>query len=117
MEIKVLSGNITEIEVDAAIVNLFEGVEHPGGATAAVDGSLGGAITQLITAGEVKGKLNEITLIHTLGRIKPARVVVVGLGKQAEFSLDKIRGVAAEAGRFLNHNSFSRGNQNLRYIQ
>ncbi len=101
MEIKVISGDITKVEVDAIIVNLFEGVESPGGASGVVDKALDGAITKLIADGEIKGKLNEVTMIHTLGKIQPARVVVVGLGKQAELSLDRIRGVVAEACRFL----------------
>ena len=97
METKVVSGDITAIPAQAAIVNLFEAVDHPGGATGAVDQALDGAISRLIAEGEIKGKLNEVTIIHTLGRIAPARVVVMGLGKQEDFTLDKIRGVAAGA--------------------
>lgn len=101
MEVKVVSGDITKTRVDAAIVNIFEGIKSPGGATGAMDQALGGAITQLIAEGEIKGKLNEVTLIHTLGKVEPERVVVVGLGKQEKFTLDSIRGVMAVACRFL----------------
>jgi len=51
MEVKVVSGDITELPVSAIIVNLFEGVKKPSGATAAVDKALGGLITQLIAEG------------------------------------------------------------------
>ena len=101
MEVKVVAGDITKIKAGAAIVNLFEGVERPAGATGAVDQALDGAITRLIAEGEIKGKLNEITLIHTMGKIEPARVIVVGLGKQDKFTLDSIRSVAAESCKFL----------------
>lgn len=101
MEVKVVAGDITRIEAGAAIVNLFEGVERPAGATGAVDQALDGAITRLIAEGEIKGKLNEITLIHTMGKIEPARVIVVGLGKQEKFTMDSIRSVAAESCKFL----------------
>ncbi|MFH1484493.1 MAG: M17 family peptidase N-terminal domain-containing protein, partial [Chloroflexota bacterium] len=77
MDVKVMSGDITKLRADAVIVNLFEGVKQPGGGTGAVDRALGGAIAELIAAGEIKGKLNEITVVHTLGRIEPARVIVV----------------------------------------
>jgi leucyl aminopeptidase len=61
-----------------------------------VDKALDGAITKLTEQGEIKGKLNEISIIHSLGRI-PARIVAVaGLGKQSEFTPDKLRGLAAE---------------------
>lgn len=108
MEIKVVVGDITQIQVDAVVVNLFEGVESPGGATGAVDKALDGAITKLIEQGEIKGKLCEVSIIHSLGKI-PARVVaVVGLGKQADFTVDKIRKMVAQACRSLRRLSCQR---------
>jgi len=101
LEVKVVSGDITEMKVDAVVVNLFEGVKRPGGATGVVDKALGGAITRLIDEGEVKGKKGETILIHTLGKIEPARVVVAGLGKEDKFTTDTIREVSAEVCRFL----------------
>ncbi len=101
MEVKVVSGDITKLPLGAIIVNLFEGVKSPSGATGAVDRALGGVIAQLIAEGEIKGKLNEITLIHSLGKIEPARIVVAGLGQEKDLDLRRIRGVAAEACRFL----------------
>ncbi|MFC1933351.1 leucyl aminopeptidase [Chloroflexota bacterium] len=101
MEIKVAVGDITRIEAGAIVVNFFEGMEHPEGDTATVDEALGGAISQLISQGEIKGKLNKITIIHSLGRLPAARVAVVGLGKQQELSLDRVRGAVAETCRLL----------------
>ena len=100
LELKVVIGDATAIEADALIVNLFEGVSQPGGATGAVDRALGGAITELIAVGEIKGKLGENTLIHTLGRIPAKRIIVAGLGKQSELTLDRIRRATAEACRY-----------------
>jgi leucyl aminopeptidase len=101
LEIKVIIGDITCIEADAIVVNLFEGVEIPGGATGAVDKALDGAITKLIAQGEIKGKLNEISVIHSLGKL-PARIVAVaGLGKQSDFTVDRIRSIVAEFCRAL----------------
>ena len=101
MEIKFVIGDIVQMKADALVVNLFEGDEHPGGATGAVDKALDGAITRLIEQGEIKGKLCEISTLHTLGKV-PARIVaVVGLGKKADFTVDKIRQVAAQACRSL----------------
>jgi leucyl aminopeptidase len=65
-----------------------------------VDKALDGVITQLIAAGEIKGKSGELTLVHSLGKIPAKRVVVAGLGKQAQFNVDSIRRVSAEASRF-----------------
>jgi len=101
MEVKVILADIIDYEVDALIVNLFEEVKQPGGATGVVDKALGGAISQLIATGEIKGKLNEITLLHSLGKLPANRVIVAGLGKQPMLTIDKIRGVSAVACRFL----------------
>jgi leucyl aminopeptidase len=90
-----VSGDITKIPVDAIVVNLFEGVKSPGGATGAVDRALDGTISNLIAAKEIKGKLNEVVSIYTFGKIEPQRVVVAGLGKREEFTFDKIREVMA----------------------
>ncbi len=81
-------------------MDLFEGVAQPGGATGVVDKALDGAITQLIAAGEIKGKSGELTLVHSLGKIPARRVIVAGLGKQAQFDVDSTRRVSAEACRF-----------------
>ena len=102
MDIKVVAGDIAGQDVGAVVVNLFEGVTSPGGATGAVDRAMGGAISSLIADGEIKGKRGEMTLIHTLGTIAPKRVLVAGLGKAEAFTLDGVRGVAAESARRLN---------------
>ncbi len=100
MKVTVVTGDITKLASDAIIVNLFEGAKATGGA-AAVDKALGGAITKLIKGGEIKGKQDEMTLIHTLGKIKPAKVLVIGLGKKNDLNQNTIRSVVAEACRYL----------------
>ena len=101
MKFQARIGDICAIEADAIVVNLFEGVEKTGGATGAVDEKLGGVITELIKHKEMKGKLNEIHVIHSLGRL-PARVVLVaGLGKQAELDVSRERNLVGEVVRTL----------------
>ncbi len=80
MEIRVIKGDVTKIEADAILVNFFEGMERPEGDIAAMDKALDGAVSQLINQGEIKGKLNEITIIHSLGKLSAVRVVIAGLG-------------------------------------
>ena len=102
MKLNVVAGDIAQQNVDAVVVNLFEGVTSPGGATGAVDKAMDGAISALIADGEIKGKSGEMTLIHTLGSITPKRVLVAGLGSADSFTLDGVRSVSAEAARRLN---------------
>ena len=108
MRVTVVQADMTQISTPALIVNLFEGVEQPGGATGTVDHALDGAISWLIREREIKGKKGEMTLIHTLGRITPARVLVAGLGKQDSFDRHVVREVIAEACRFLRRRGVAR---------
>ena len=101
MDIKVIQGDVTDIKTPALIVNLFEGVKQPGGATGAVDKALDGTISQLIQDGEIKGKKGENILIHTLGKMSPSRVLVAGLGKSEGFDAETIRSVVAGSCRHL----------------
>ncbi len=101
MEIKVIAGDITQIEADGIIVGAFEGVQQLDGDAADIDKALGGAIGSLISGGALKGKSGEVSIIHTLGKL-PARIVAMaGLGKLQDFNLDKVRGAAGESCRAL----------------
>jgi leucyl aminopeptidase len=108
MEIKAIAGDIVKIETGAIIVNFFEDARHPEGDAAAVDAALNGAISQLIKQGDIKGKLNEITLLHSLGKLPSSRVIVAGLGKMAEITPDKVRGVTGETCRYLRQKGVDR---------
>ncbi|MFW6195316.1 MAG: leucyl aminopeptidase [Chloroflexota bacterium] len=105
MEIRSASGDISAQEVGAVVVNLFSGAVSPGGSAGAVDRAAGGVISQLISAGEITGEQDEVTVIHTMGDMyrdfAPARVVVVGLGDIDNLSLDAIRSASAAVARRL----------------
>lgn len=112
MDISVANGNVAEHRTDALIVNLFQGVTSPGGATGAVDHSLGGLISHLISEGEIKGKAGELTLIHTpdtaYRNFGPSRVLIAGLGEAGVFDLASIRALSAEVVRRLERSGVRR---------
>ncbi|MDA1096022.1 MAG: leucyl aminopeptidase [Chloroflexi bacterium] len=108
MELRVVAGDILGSDWDCIVVNLFEGVKEPAAETGAVDAALGGYIKQLIAEGEIKGTRNERTLVHSQGRITPKRVLVVGMGKRDAFSLDSIRDLGGDLGRYLRGKRFTR---------
>jgi leucyl aminopeptidase len=95
MKINVQAGEIQLTLADTLILNLFEGVESPGGATAAVDKALNGAVRAIITQGDMRGKSGEVTVLYPQGAVPARRVLVVGLGKREEFNLDGVRRAAA----------------------
>lgn len=97
MKLQVIQGNIQENHADTVIVNLFEGVTNPGGATKAVDQALNGAIGEMITSGDLHGKAGEVGVLYPRGAIPARRVLVVGLGKPEALDLEGIRRAAAVA--------------------
>ncbi len=99
MEILVKQGSILEEAADLIVVNLFQGVVEPAGATAAVDKALGGAIREVIAAGDFTGKAGETLVLYARGALPAPRVLVVGLGEQGKFSSIAARNAAATAGR------------------
>jgi leucyl aminopeptidase len=94
-------GDIRTIATDAVIAGIYEGDDSPGGAAGELNTALGGIIAELIKSGEVKGKLNELHVLHTLGTIPARLVVVVGMGKRDEWDTDRLRDLAGEAVRAL----------------
>ena len=116
MELRVQQASVTDIETPLLVVNLFEGVTQPGGATGAVDQALGGQISQLIADGEITGEPGTVTVIHTNNghaNLKAKRVAVVGLGKQSDLEQERFENVrvaaalAARKARELKVDSFS----------
>jgi leucyl aminopeptidase len=101
MDISVAQGNLAEQRVDCLVVNLFEGVTAPGGATGAVDKALGGAITKLIAGADFTGKAGTTALLYTSGQLAADRVLLVGLGNAEKFTLAGVRKAAATAQKAL----------------
>jgi leucyl aminopeptidase len=99
MELQVAQGDIAQQLTDCIVVNLFEGVAEPGGATGAVDKTLDRAIRSVIAAGDFTGELGATALLYTNGVLPAPRVLLVGLGKQDRFDLKAAAKAAAAAAR------------------
>ncbi len=102
MEISALAGRLPEAAADTIVVNLLQGVTQPGGATRAMDEALGGAITRLVASGDFTGKLNQTAVLYPApdaAGVTATRVLLVGLGKGQELTLDRVRQVAGTAAR------------------
>lgn len=101
MNISIVSGEITRTQTGTIIFGLFEGQKELEGQLARADRKLGGIIARFIKEEVIKGKLNEITSFNTLGKLPAERIIITGLGKPAEYTVDQIRETAGVVGRFL----------------
>ena len=97
MQFGVRQGSLTDAACDALVVNLFAGVQAPGGATGAVDRALGGAISELIRDDEFEGRLGDVAVIRTGGASPAKKVLLVGLGDSAGFGALEIMKASAAA--------------------
>ena len=95
MKIVVSQGEIQTSAADTIIVNLFNDVTTPSGATGAIDQALDGAISELIANGDLTGKAGEVGVLYPRGAMAAKRVLVVGLGQRDGFSLEGVRQAAA----------------------
>jgi leucyl aminopeptidase len=116
VDLRVQHASVTEIDTPLLVVNLFEGVSQPHGATGAVDQALGGQISQLIADGEITGEPATVTVIHTNNGnagLKAKRVAVVGLGKSSDSEHERFENariaaaLAARKARELKVDSFA----------
>lgn len=98
-QVAVKEASVESVAGDALVVNLFEGVTQPSGATGALDRALGGALSELIGSGDLSGKLGQVVVVYPRGAIPAKRVLVVGLGPRAKFSGEVARRAAAGAAR------------------
>ncbi len=98
MRIYVELGKIEETPSEVSVVSTFEG-DALSSSLKVIDKALGGAISEALKSKGFSGKLNQTLVMHTHGKLPAKRVLLVGLGKKAEFNLDCIRQAAASAAK------------------
>jgi len=77
---------------------LFEGDGLLGREAAALDEALGGLVTRVRKSGEFPGKARETCVLHNAAAKGPRRVLLVGLGREADFAAEGFRRAAGAAG-------------------
>jgi leucyl aminopeptidase len=68
---------------------------------AALDRAAGGYLLRIVERGDMEGKLGTTLLLHNVPKIPSERVLLVGLGKEAEFADSQYRTAVAAAIRTL----------------
>ncbi len=103
-------------EADALIVGVVQEADGPRPAPGAgdVDDALGGTLTDLLTALDATGRVEEVTKIPTAGKLPAPVIVAVGLGppgdgEDARFDLETLRRGAGAAVRVLTAGRHSAG--------
>ncbi len=88
LEIRLACGSITEAEAQALVLGVFRGVE-PGGAAAAIDKRLGGAVKEFTLRRMFSGNRGEVFVLPTGRSALPADMVLLaGLGDFDRFDAE-----------------------------
>ncbi|MBM3286626.1 MAG: leucyl aminopeptidase [Candidatus Eisenbacteria bacterium] len=96
-EVKLAVGDPSRAEADIVVLGIHEGAD-PTAVTEALDKAAGGALRRAIETKDFKGEANEALLLYpTQGPAR--RILLVGLGKQAGLTRERIRSSAATAAR------------------
>ncbi len=85
MEFSIKNGNPEKQRVDCVVVGLFEGGKLSDAAKS-LDIASNKAISAVLKNGDMEGKLGATLVLHGAVGASAARVMLLGLGKQAEFS-------------------------------
>ena len=110
MQVTVQVGRVETITAEVLVLTHCEGEPLAKQDTALLDRALGGSLNKLVQSKEFEGKANELLLYHTQGTVPAKRLVLVGLGKKNEVTLETIRqamGSAAKRVRQAKVESFS----------
>jgi len=95
---------------DVLVISGYEGENALPRTQQAVDDALGGQLQELRNTGEFSGKNQQSVLIHTRGVLPAKRILLLGLGKKVEVTLDRVRqamGTAFKKVRQIGAESFS----------
>jgi len=96
MKINVISGTLEKQKTGAAVLPLFEDGK-PGHEQERTDRSLGAMISRLIKRGDFTAKPGSVHLLYPVGSMAAERLILVGLGKRADLTLDRLRLAAGKA--------------------
>jgi leucyl aminopeptidase len=102
MDTKLFFGDATAFETPLLAVfavDLASGKEDPRVALLASPQSIKDAVQTLLASGEFKASLGEVALLHSPAGLKASRLLIVGLGKVKDWSLDTLRKGAGTAVR------------------
>lgn len=101
MKIFVNKGNLVDTKSQALILTLFEDSKKLTGLALEIDKLSDGLISELIGNGDFEGKPSQVSVVYTKRTLPAKRIALVGLGKQKDFNLEKLRAAFASVMRHL----------------
>ena len=99
LSVQLVSGTATESLADVLLVGVFAGALADSETLLGLEEALGGGLLSHLKSSDFDGKLDQLIDMPTFGRVKSRRLLVVGLGVQAEVDSARVRSALAAAVR------------------
>ncbi len=98
MKISVKNADIKNEVCDVVVINLFEGVKNPSGATGVINEAVNNKIVDyIINMEDFKGEFGTFYTLPVLNNeIAAKKILIAGLGKKEDFNLNKLRELSAK---------------------
>ena len=90
MRVDVRAGRVETESTDVLVLTHCEG-DALSKQTTVIDKTMGGVLRDLLQSKEFEGKSNELALVHTHGKVPAKRILLVGLGKEKDVTVDQLR--------------------------
>lgn len=99
MQIQVKPSRFDQIKDQAIVFGCFEEHLKLTGTLKAVDDELSGAISNLLTIGDFCSQLEQTAVLYPQTKVNATRIILTGLGKKNEITLERIRRAYGHAGK------------------
>lgn len=110
LDYKIVKEDVADIKADILLIACREQtgdekgpgtlLKEDGGAI--IDKKLGGFISSIIREENFRGEKAAYKIIHTSGRIGAKKIILMGIGKLSEFTLDTLRQIGAKTASVAN---------------
>jgi Cytosol aminopeptidase family, N-terminal domain len=99
--LNVIAQRPTKVQAEILIAGLFQDDRPLTGLAAELDWVHDGIISRLILRGTIRGELRETTLLASQRKTRAQKILLIGLGKKAEWTAAILEGVCSHIDRIL----------------
>lgn len=97
----ILNDNPYESEQECMMIGLIDKPEKFSGDLQQLDDAFNGNLTALVKAGDISAKYQSVDVIHSLGCSPVKRFIFIGLGREKDLTVDRLREVVGKASKKL----------------
>jgi leucyl aminopeptidase len=101
MKIHVKQGRLSQETSEIALIGHFEDEKEIADTARRLDRNLAGQIKGLLKTGDFSGKHQQLSLIHARSKSPVKRILMVGLGKRKDCTMEKIRQATGKAAQYV----------------